>query len=130
MVKTEYKEFDLEGRFSGTKVSSWGSKNHHIVKFTNRNTGEYIENDYYMSKLFSRMVTEGQLLEAFECYLTEILSCDTTKEEFIQNLGYDEERGIEVYNQCVESFNEFREIYDGDIYELREGVLHKMVELY
>lgn len=132
MVKAKFKEFDLEGRFSGTKESTWGSKNHHIVKVTNRDIDDYIEYDYYMSEMFPNMETEEHLLESFECFLNDVMCGDMGAEEFYREFAYDGDAGKSdrMYKLCVESMNSFSEIYEGDIYGLYDELVYDLYELY
>ena len=123
MVRTQYKEFNLRAEFIGGKNWRWDltNTNYHHIYIVNSKTGHYTYFEFWESISKGKVSTEEDLLNAFDCFLTDALEvCDSTYEEFCYNLGYDiDSRESKVtYRLCNKAYDKFQRVFEGyDIYE-------------
>ena len=64
------------------------------------------------------------LLDAFECYVSEAISGTSGFGEFCGEFGYDEDsrKAHETWRACVKAKKSLKRIYDGDLCKLQEGL--------
>ncbi len=122
MYSAMYREFLIESEFKGDKPAPWmsGNKNRNIIRVTNTETDEFIEFDFWGSMEHPVVKTEYDLLNAFQCFVSDAIYADLGFSEFCSTLGYDkyDEEAERVYNECLEHLKMLESIYDGDIYDL------------
>lgn len=103
-MKTNWKNFEIEGRFEGTKCARLDADSkgrHHIITVTNTDTGDKFEFDFWTSIARPRITDESDLFEAVECYLTEASFGVGSFEDYCSEMGYNVPKGIyESYKAC------------------------------
>ena len=131
-IKFEETEIRLVAMWINEKPSSWDSmshKQHHRIKVI-ANGGKSVSFDYWASQAHPRIETEKEVIEAFNCFVSDAMSGTSDFKDFCSELGYDEyienDYGRSVQNKdakrihsaCVKAKKDFDRVVGVDIYDL------------
>lgn len=100
-----------------------GLHNKYDVSVTNAETGNKTSFDFYDSTHnYNNAVTEikgEDLLNAFQCFISDAIAGDYSFEDFCSEFGYDtDSRSAEkVYKECIKSMNKAKNVIDEDLYD-------------
>jgi len=101
-MKTKFHEFQLTSTYKGDK--NWGcdvrNPNNHIITVTNTKTGKFTRFEFWESIVEVEIKTERQLINAFECFLSDALAG-------IQNSDIDDfqsEFGYTSVKECIRAW--------------------------
>ena len=127
-------EFKYKGLTISAKLHKSGVKfpndktsdllhNQFKVAITNESTGDTTSFDYYGSfndyKECKTTIEGNDLLNAFECFISDAIAGNEEFEEFCSNFGYDSDsRTAErIHKECIKSLAKAQSIIDGDLYD-------------
>ena len=127
------KQIRIIGRYAGRRVSNWGgSENqHHVITVYVGET--FVQFDYWASKANPRITTEQELLDAFNCFISDAISGEYDFSEFCDEFCYDKyneegdihEEHRKIHLACVALLNKYNELDLGDIYDLANELREK-----
>lgn len=131
-MKAVYKDWTIESKYFGNKCWDVGNSsvenwNNHRVVITNNNSGKWCAFEYWESTIDREIKTEGQLMFAFYCFLSDVLAGEMDYDEFCNEFGYDiwDRLSRKIWNACTRAASKFERVFpDVDLYsfidELRE----------
>lgn len=131
-METIYKDFKIKSEYKGDKAAPWGDRqenwNNHIITVKNITTGKRTSFEFWASIMHPEIQTEDDLLNAFECFVSDALSGENSFEDFCNEYGYDtDSRSAErTHKACVKSNQKLKGIYAGDLYELANELNEKI----
>ena len=101
-VKYKGKEIKLSSRFVGLDYPDWSKKDkRQHQKITIEVDYKKHSFDYWRGLSYPEQMKEKELIEAFECFLSDCISGDQTIDDFQSEFGYENvSECIRVYNAC------------------------------
>ena len=122
MIKTTFKEFEIKATLKGDKKATWSDNNfnNHMVKITNTETKMSTSFEFWASIAKPEITEEAEVLNAFECFISDAISGENDYKEFCWELGYEEDsrKARSTWRACQRACNKLKRIYDKDIYDL------------
>lgn len=125
----KYKGLEISATLvnSGVKFTHQDSDktfhNQFKVTITNVETSKNTKFDFYGSHNdYTKGVKELkdiELLEAFECFISDAISAEEDFKNWCDNFGYDSDsrKAHKIYKECVKSLEKAQKIISGDMYE-------------
>ena len=104
-MKTKFHEFNLSSTYKGDKAWKGMPKNtnNHIITVTNTETNKRTRFEFWESLSETEITTERQLINAFECFLSDALATTNCRDvwDFFSEFGYEPTReNYEIYKAC------------------------------
>lgn len=121
----------LTATFRGDKIAPWsadkrGNWNYHVITVTNINPKKRTRFDYWASEHDPEVRNGLQLLNAFECFVSDAIAGADGFENFCAESRYDtDSRQVEkVWRTCQRARQKLRRLVfsDDDIYELERAL--------
>jgi hypothetical protein len=109
-----------------------GLHNMFDISVTNTDTDNKTSFNFYGSQHdYNNAVTEikgEDLLNAFECFISDSLAGYESFEDFCGNMGYDEDsRTAErIYKECVKSMEKAKSVIDADLYDFANELQERL----
>lgn len=102
-MKTKFHEFTITSYYRGDKCWNCDSKNYnnHIITVYNTETKSKTSFEFWESLKESEIKTEEQLVNAFECFLSDALAYIQARDidDFSREFGY------EKVTECLRAYN-------------------------
>ena len=121
-MKAIFKEFEVKATFKGDKKATWmdNNFNNHMVKITNTETKTSTSFEFWGSIVNPELSTEYDVLNAFNCFVSDAIAGHDDFKEFCGNMGYDEDsrQARSTWRACQRAYNKLKRIYNKDIYDL------------
>ena len=114
VVKTKYKNFKLTSKFIGDipALCNKNNYNRHRICVTNVETGYTCEFNFWASIASPVIKTEWEVLEAFNCFLSDAVSGCSSFGEFLSDFGYEKvKESSRTYNLCVKAKNQALKLF-------------------
>lgn len=109
-----------------------GLHNKYDVSVTNSDTDNRTSFDYYDSTHnYNNAITEVKgedLLQAFECFISDAIAGDESFEDFCDNMGYDpDSRSAEkIWKECIKSRDKAKNVIDDDLYDFANELQNRI----
>ncbi len=125
-MKTNYKNFTVSARFTGSKKAPWAGGpenwNHHTVTVKNNQTGKRTSFDFWASIASPRIETEYDLLNALYCFVSDAMAGEECFSDFCAEFGYNEDSRTaeKVWMGCrraEEKWKRVSNLSDAEIYD-------------
>lgn len=121
-MKMTYKNLSIESKFLNNKNWNFGGNinnfNNHKITVVNLETKKRLSFEFWNSNAIGEIKTESDLIEAFECFLSDACAAKESVEDFCNEFGYELKEGRNIYNACVKSLNKYdRVLSEYDIYD-------------
>ena len=120
-MKTTFKNFRISSSDPVYASCPWDSRNHnrYNITVTNTDNGKRTRFPFYTSIAKPDITEEKELLEAFDCFISDCYSGFMDFREFCNEFGYDEDsrKAFKVWRACVASCARFQRI-GGDVNDL------------
>lgn len=128
-----FKGVEIKSEYFGFKEWPCDSTNtnYHKILLRNLKTKKHTHFDFWASKAHPRIEDEKDLMEAFECFLTDAMAGDMEFEQFCQEFGYDVYRedgypnanAKRIWKKCRISREKFDRIFEGmNLYEVHNEI--------
>jgi len=125
---------ELNGKLNGLKKSNWGAdkSQHHTINVTHDN--HTIAFDFWASKAQPYVRTAQDLLDAFQCLLSDAGYGRNIYEDFCNDLGYDiydDEGNINsnsknIHSQCSKLYKKFNLLnFECDVHDMYNELCDK-----
>jgi hypothetical protein len=98
--------------------SCYSIERHYVITAEHYEHGS-ISFDYWTSVAKPELEHGVDLMEAFECFVSDAISASHhAYEEFCSEFGYNPEleRSRETYNECLVSLNNFNDLFGGEVF--------------
>lgn len=133
----KYKNLTITARLVKSGVQFPNSKNDGLhnkydVTVTNSDTDNSTSFDYYDSTHnYNNAITEVKgedLLQAFECFISDAIAGDESFEDFCDNMGYDQDsRSAEkIWKECIKSRYKAKNVIDQDLYDFANELQNRL----
>lgn len=121
-MKMTYKNLSIESKFLNNKNWNFGGNinnfNNHKITVVNLETKKRLSFEFWNSNAVGEIKTKSDLIEAFECFLSDACAAKNSLEDFCSEFGYELKDGRKVYNACVKLLNKYdRVLSEYDIYD-------------
>lgn len=120
-----HKGFTIKSRFTGSKKASWAGAenwNHHVISVTFN--GRRTQFDFWASVAEPEIRTKSDLLNAFECFVSDAIAGNGSFEDFCSDMGYDTDsrKAERTWKACRLSAAKLNRIYTDDLYDLSNSL--------
>lgn len=123
-LTTTYKNFELRAIQAQKKNAPWKDEQdrthcHYTIRVKNTDTKLSFMFDYWTSLAKPEIDSNGEILQAFECFLDDCLVATDTLKNFMDDFEVDEEKEARrIYAGCGRSLRKMERIYDGSLVDL------------
>lgn len=123
-MTANFENFKVTANYTGSKKAEWGNGqenwNHHRVTVTNTENGKHTGFDFWASIAQPELRSEYDVLNAFNCFVSDAITGKDSFEDFCGEFGYDTDsrKAEKTHKACQRATDKLERIYDGDIYDL------------
>ena len=121
-MKTKYKNLTISSKFLGNKNwnhndnGKYDNYNNHIVYIYNTDTKKRCSFEFWNSIVGGEITDERELLDAFNCFVSDAHIGEDSYENFITEFGYEDGKfAKDVYKLCCKSLEQFDRVVGLDI---------------
>lgn len=124
-VKAKFQDFTLSSTYLGDKAAPFSNENYNNHRITVTGpTGEKCSFEFWASIIHPEIETQQQVIEAFQCFVSDATSGLQDFEEFCSEFGYDtDSRSAErTHKACQRAAAKLSRVYSGDVYDLANAL--------
>ena len=126
-TKATFKGITITATYTGSKPAPWNGDanwNHHKIRVYYK--GRRLEFDFWASLAKPEVRSPREVLDAFECFLSDAISGNQDFEEFCSEFEYDTDsrKAEKTWKACKSSYSKFKRVFGDsfDIYKLANQV--------
>ena len=127
-MEAYYREFRISAIYKGDKAARFDARNtnRHVVWITNMLTGKRTSFEFWTSLAQPKMKDDRDVLDAFDCFISDGMAAIGSFEDFCMDFGYDTDsrRAYGIYQACRRSREKLERItgLEGDeLYDFVNG---------
>jgi hypothetical protein len=138
-MKTTFQNFRITATYKGDKVSPWSQEdertpdnwNNHTVTVYNTEIRKRTSFEFWASIMNPEIRTPAEVLEAFECFVSDALAGDQSFTDFCADMGYDTDsrQAERTWKACIRSWKKLNRISNVDIFDLANDLREHLEEL-
>lgn len=121
-MKTKYKNLTISSKFLGNKNwhemdnDKYPNYNNHIIYIYNTDTKKRCSFEFWNSIVGGEITDEMELLEAFNCFVSDARIGEDSYEDFIHEFGYEDDKSAKsIYKLCCKSLEQFDRVVGLDV---------------
>ncbi len=134
-VREVWNGYRIQATYTGSKEANWGDGrgnwNHHRMLVHAPKNGKRIYFDFWASIAEPRVKTGRDVLEAFECFLSDAVSGAEKFDYFCADFGYDEDsiKALNAWKACQRANKKAARIIGSDDYEVLSKLYNDLREI-